>query len=318
MRILRHPAALEPADRGAVVAIGNFDGVHLGHQLVIRRAGDIARAAGAPLAVLPFEPHPYHGFNPAAPPFRLTPLRAKSHLIEALGVDLLFVLHFDLALAQVSAEDFVRDVIVGRTAASHVLVGYDFHFGHKRRGTPALLEAEGARHGFAVTVMAPIEAAKGVVYSSTRIRRYLTEGRPREAAVLLGRPFEIEGRVETGDKRGRTIGFPTANIALADYHRPAGGVYVVRIAIEGEGPPVWRPGVANLGTRPTVGGTDLRLEAHLFDFDGELYGKHLRVALIEHLRPERKFAGLDDLKAQIAADAGQARAILAAEPGPLG
>ncbi|HUN45931.1 MAG TPA: bifunctional riboflavin kinase/FAD synthetase [Stellaceae bacterium] len=318
MRILRHPAALEAADRGAVVAIGNFDGVHLGHQLVIRRAGDIARAAGAPLAVLTFEPHPYHVFNPAAPPFRLTPLRAKSHLIEALGVDLLFVLHFDLALAQVSAEDFVRDVIAGRTAASHVLVGYDFHFGHKRRGTPALLEAEGRKHGFAVTVMAPIEAAKGVVYSSTRIRRYLTEGRPREAAVLLGRPFEIEGRVETGDKRGRTIGFPTANIALADYLRPAGGVYVVRIAIEGEGTLAWRPGVANLGTRPTVGGTDLRLEAHLFDFDGELYGKHLRVALIEHLRPERKFAGLDDLKAQIAADAGQARAILAAEPGPLG
>ena len=318
MRILRHPAALEAADRGAVVAIGNFDGVHLGHQLVIRRAGEIARAAGAPLAVLTFEPHPYHVFNPAVPPFRLTPLRAKAHLIETLGVDLLFVLHFDLALAQVSAEDFVRDVIVAGAAASHVLVGYDFHFGHKRRGTPTLLQQEGARHGFGVTVVSPIEATKGVVYSSTRIRRHLTEGRPREAAVLLGRPFEIEGRIEAGDRRGRTIGFPTANLMLGDYLRPAGGVYVVRIAIEGEGPLAWRPGVANLGTRPTVGGTDLRLEAHLFDFAGDLYGKHLRVALIEHLRPERKFAGLDDLKAQIAADAGQARAILAAEPGPLG
>jgi riboflavin kinase/FMN adenylyltransferase len=318
MRILRHPAALEATDRGAVVAIGNFDGVHLGHQIVIRRAGELARTAGAPLAVLTFEPHPYHVFHPQAPPFRLTPLRAKAHLIGDLGVDLLFVLHFDLALAQVSAEDFVRDVIVSRTAAHHVLVGYDFHFGHKRRGTPALLQQEGAKHGFAVTVIAPLEAAGGVVYSSTQIRQHLAAGRPREAAVLLGRPFEIEGRVESGDKRGRTIGFPTANLTLGDYLRPAGGVYAVRIAIEGEAPLVWRAGVANLGTRPTVDGTDLRLEAHLFDFAGDLYGKHLRVALVEHLRPERKFAGIDALKAQIAADAGQARAVLAAEPGSVG
>ncbi len=173
-------------------------------------------------------------------PFRLTPLRAKAHLIEALGVDLLFVLHFDLALAQVSAEDFVSDVIVSRTAARHVLVGYDFHFGHKRRGTPALLQREGVKHGFGVTVMAPLEAGNGAVYSSTRIRQHLTEGRPREAAVLLGRSFEIEGRVESGDKRGRTIGFPTANLLLGDYLRPAGGVYAVRIAIEGEAPLVWR------------------------------------------------------------------------------
>jgi riboflavin kinase/FMN adenylyltransferase len=316
MRILRHPAALEPAERGSVVAIGNFDGVHLGHQIVIGRAGEIARGLGAPLAVLTFEPHPYHVFHPEAPPFRLTPLRGKARALEALGVELLFVLHFDLAFAQVSAEDFARQVVVEGVQARHVLVGYDFHFGHKRRGTPALLQDLGAALGFGVTTVAPLATAGGAVYSSTRIREHLAQGRPREAAALLGRPFEIEARVETGDRRGRTIGFPTANLALGEFLRPAGGVYAVRIAIEGE--PAWRDGVANLGTRPTVGGSDLRLEAHLFDFAGDLYGKHLRVALVDHLRPERKFAGLEELKAQIAADASRARAVLEAESGPVG
>jgi len=316
MRILRHPAALEPAERGSVVAIGNFDGVHLGHQIVIGRAREIARGLGAPLAVLTFEPHPYGVFNPKAPPFRLTLLRGKARALEALGVDLLFVLHFDLAFAQVSAEDFAREVIVAGAQARHALVGYDFHFGHKRRGTPALLQELGARLGFGVTVVQPIAAPGGAVYSSTRIREHLAEGRPREAAVLLGRPFEIEGRVEAGDRRGHTIGFPTANLSLGDFLRPAGGVYAVRVAIESEAG--WRDGVANLGTRPTVGGTDLRLETHLFDFAGDLYGKHLRVALVDYLRPERKFSGLEELKAQIAADAARARAILAAEPRRVG
>jgi riboflavin kinase/FMN adenylyltransferase len=171
----------------------------------------------------------------------------------------------------------------------------------------------GERWGFGVSVVAPLEAAGGTVYSSTRIRQHLAEGRTRQAAQLLGRPFEIEGRVEMGDQRGRTIDFPTANLRLGDYLRPAGGVYAVRVEIEEDVAPRWRDGVANLGTRPTVGGTELRLEVHLFDFAGDLYGKHLRVALIEHLRPERKFAGLGELKAQIAADAAQARAILTAE-----
>ena len=316
MRILRHPAALDPAERGSVVAIGNFDGVHLGHQIVIGRAREIARGLGAPLAVLTFEPHPYHVFHPEAPPFRLTPLRGKARAIEALGVELLFVLHFDLAFAQVSAEDFARQVVVEGAQARHVLVGYDFHFGHKRRGTPTLLQELGAALGFGVTVVAPLATAGGAVYSSTRIREHLAQGRPREAAALLGRPFEIEARVETGDRRGRTIGFPTANLALGEFLRPASGVYAVRVGIEGEAG--WRDGVANLGTRPTVGGSDLRLEAHLFDFAGDLYGKHLRVALVDYLRPERKFAGLEELKAQIAADASGARAVLATEPGSVG
>jgi riboflavin kinase / FMN adenylyltransferase len=313
MRILRHPAVLEPADRGSVVAIGNFDGVHLGHQIVIGRSGEIARGLGARLAVLTFEPHPFQVFHPEAPPFRLTPFRAKARHIEALGVDLLFVLPFDLEFSKVAADDFVRKLIVESLAARHAVVGYDFHFGHKRGGTPEVLRQLGERWGFGVSVVAPLEAPGGTVYSSTRIRQQLAEGRTRQAAQLLGRSFEIEGRVEVGDRRGRTIDFPTANLRLGDYLRPAGGVYAVRVEIEEDSPLRWRDGVANLGTRPTVGGTDLRLEAHLFDFAGDLYGKHLRVALIEHLRPERKFGGLAELKAQIAADAAQARAILAAE-----
>jgi riboflavin kinase / FMN adenylyltransferase len=318
MRILRHPAVLEPADRGSVVAIGNFDGVHLGHRIVIGRTAEIARGLGAKLAVLTFEPHPFQVFHPEAPPFRLTPFRAKARHLEALGVDLLFVLPFDLALSKVAADEFARSLIVESLEARHAVVGYDFHFGHKRGGTPDVLRELGERWSFGVTVVAPLEAADGAVYSSTRIRQDLAQGRPREAAAMLGRPFEIEGRVEKGDQRGRTIGFPTANLSLGDTLRPAGGVYAVRVEIEGDAPPRWRDGVANLGTRPTLGGTDLRLEAHLFDYAGDLYGRHLRVALIEHLRPERKFAGLDELKAQIAADAAQARAILAAEPHPVG
>jgi riboflavin kinase / FMN adenylyltransferase len=311
MRILRHPDRLEAADRGSVVAVGNFDGVHLGHRAVLDFTREIARREAAPLALLTFEPHPYQVFHPQAPPFRLTPFRAKTHRIEALGIDLLLVLHFDLTLAQVSAEDFVRMFLVEGLGARHVVIGYDFHFGHRRGGTPALLQELGRRHGFGVSVLQPIAAGDGAVYSSTRIRQHLTAGQPREAARLLGHPFEIEGRVETGDKRGRTIGFPTANLSLGDYLRPAGGVYAVRVGIEeGAGALAWHDGVANLGTRPTVGGSDLRLEAHLFDFSGDLYGRHLRVGLVEHLRPERKFAGLDALKAQIAEDAKKARLAL--------
>ncbi|HEX6839972.1 MAG TPA: riboflavin kinase, partial [Stellaceae bacterium] len=189
-------------------------------------------------------------------------------------------------------------------------------FGHRRGGTPALLQARGAELGFGVTVVGPIAAQGGAVYSSTRIRELLSTGKPRDAAALLGRFWEIEGRVERGDARGRSIGFPTANLMLDDYLRPAAGVYAIRAGIEEDGRTQWHDGVANLGQRPTFGGSDLRLEAHLFDFDRDLYGRHLRVALIEHLRAERKFPGIDALKAQIAADATQARTLLQAEPAP--
>lgn len=312
MRIFRH-TSVTGEERGAVVAVGNFDGVHRGHQAVIAAAKKAGAESGTRLAVLTFEPHPRSVFQPGAPPFRLTPFRAKSRALEALGVDLLFTLHFDLDFAKKSAETFVEEVLVEGLGVKAVVVGYDFVFGNKRRGTPELLKAEGARHGFGVGLVEPVKAPGGVVYSSTQIREHLTGGRPREAAALLGRDWEIEGRVEMGDRLGRRIGFPTANIALADYLRPAAGVYAVRVGIEEGSAARWFDGAANLGWRPTVGGKDLRLEAHLFDFDGDLYGKHLRVALIEHMRPEQRFDGLEALKAQIAADCLEARRLLAAK-----
>ena len=222
MRVFRHTRASDDA-RGAVVAAGNFDGVHLGHQAVLGEAKALAKRIGAPFAVLTFEPHPRVVFQPGLPPFRLTPFRAKSRELETLGVDLLFTLHFDLAFAQKTAEEFVADVLVAGLGAKAVVVGYDFVFGNKRRGTPELLKTEGAKHGFALQIVSPVAAAGGVVYSSTQIREHLVAGRPREAAALLGRPWEIDGRVDVGDKLGRTIGFPTANIDLADYLRPAPG-----------------------------------------------------------------------------------------------
>ncbi len=308
MEIFRHYTGLPATARGGAVAVGNFDGIHLGHQFVIAKAGELARASGIQSGVLTFEPHPRSVFQPTAPPFRLTPFRVKAELLRELGVAHLYNLHFDLEFAALSAEDFVRRVLVDGLGIAEAVVGYDFVFGHARRGNAALLTAMGKALGFGVTVVEPVQQGSEI-YSSTRIRNLLLEGKPRHAAVLLGRSWEIDGRVEQGDRRGRTIGFPTANIELADYLRPAAGVYAVRAAIGRGG--TWHDGVANLGMRPTFGGSDLRLEVHLFDFAGDLYGRHLRVALVDYLRPEQKFAGLDALKAQIAADAAKARAMLA-------
>jgi riboflavin kinase / FMN adenylyltransferase len=299
--------------------MGNFDGLHRGHALLIGRARDLAREHGRPTAVLTFEPHPRSVFVPNAEPFRLTPFRVKERELAHLGVDLLFVQHFDLGFAANSAEAFLSEIIVEAIGASHVVVGWDCTFGKSRRGTPDFLRAAGSAHGFAVTVLDPVRDADQTVYSSTCIRQLLKAGQPREAAALLGRFWEIDGRVAVGDRRGRTIGFPTANLGLEDYLRPAFGVYAVRVSGDGQDDPLdgrTVDGVANLGLRPTVGGHEPRLEAHLFDIDADLYGRHLRVALIEFIRPELKFSGLDALKAQIAADAARARDILVASPQP--
>ncbi len=297
--------------------MGNFDGLHRGHALLIARAGDLARAHDRPLGVLTFEPHPRSVFVPASEPFRLTPFRVKERELARLGVDLLFVQHFDVAFAAKSAEDFLSETIVGAIGASHVVVGWDCTFGRGRRGSPDLLRAVGPARGFGVTVIEPIRGNDEIVYSSTHIRQLLKAGKPREAAVLLGRFWEIDGRVAVGDRRGRTIGFPTVNLGLDEYLRPAFGVYAVRVSGDGPDDPFAGrtiDGVANLGLRPTVGTPEPRLEAHLFDTDIDLYGRHLRVALVDFIRPEQKFSGLDALKAQIAEDAGRAREILTAAP----
>ena len=293
------------------MAIGNFDGVHLGHQAVIGHAVSRAEALAIPSAVLTFEPHPRMLFKPESEPFRLTPLRPKAHAIEGLGIDVMVVLAFDRALSLKSAEDFVEDVLVTGMAVGHIVVGEDFVFGHDRLGTVESLARMGDRLGFTVTALKPVAGPEGTVYSSTAVREALKAGAPRRAAALLGRAWEIEGRVEHGDARGRQLGFPTANIGLGEYLRPAFGVYAVQAGVDHGAETEWHPGVANLGRRPTVAGSVERLEVHLFDFAGDLYGRHLRVRLIEFLRPEKKFDGLEALRAQIARDCAAARALLA-------
>jgi riboflavin kinase / FMN adenylyltransferase len=316
MRLFRHHTEIPVEARGAVVALGNFDGLHLGHQKVIGEALRLAAELDAPCGVLTFEPHPRAYFQPDKPAFRLTPFRIKLRQLDAMGVDYLYLLSFDRAMAERSPESFIVEVLGQGLEPIHLVVGYDFVFGKGRSGNAAMLGDLGRAAGFAVTSVPAAADAEGVVYSSTKVRERLAAGDPLGAARILGRPWEIEGRVESGDKRGRLLGFPTANVAIGGYLQPALGVYAVKAGIdEGRGTR-WLDGVANLGRRPTVGGTRVQLETHLFDFAADLYGRHLRVALIEFIRSERKFDGLEALKAQIAADSAEARARLAGYQGP--
>jgi riboflavin kinase/FMN adenylyltransferase len=311
MRLFRHFAHL-PADvQGAAVAIGNFDGVHLGHREVIGAAGRTARAGGLPWAVLTLEPHPRALFHPEEPPFRLTPAPVKARLIEALGPEVMVIVPFDLDFSRLSARAFVDRVLVRGLRARHVVCGHDFAFGHARKGTPELLLWLGDEFDFGFTCVQEVRDGNGEPYSSTRIRDLLRGGDPPGAARLLGRPFEIEGVIAEGDRRGRTIGFPTANLRLGDYVRPAKGVYAVRAAIDDGGDAFWHDGVANIGRRPTFGGGEMLLEAHLFDFADAIYGRTLRVQLLDYLRPEQRFDGIEALKAQIHEDCMLARRRLA-------
>jgi riboflavin kinase / FMN adenylyltransferase len=311
VRIFRHERA-PGSDRGMAVAIGNFDGVHPGHQAVIAAA----RRTGMPHAVLTFEPHPFSVFRPDAEPFRLTPLRVKARQIEALGVDLLFVLHFDLDFAKKTAEEFVDEILLRGLGARHVVIGYDFVFGNRRAGNPGFLLDQAKAKGFTVTVVKPVEAPDGSAYSSTSIRKHLVAGRPRDAANLLGRWWEIDGRVEAATGIGRELGYPTANLPLADYLRPAPGIYAAFAGIESEGRTDWHQAAAYLGLRPTLGSFPLSFEAYLMDFEGDLYGRHLRLALVERFRDDAAFPGLDALKVQIARDVAAARTVLARERPP--
>jgi len=322
MRLIRHCGELPPDLKGGVVALGNFDGVHKGHQAVICAARRIADQLGAPLVVMCFEPHPRSFFRPDQPPFRLTPFRVKARLVEALGADLMVAQHFDAAFANLTALEFIASILVCGLAARHVVVGYDYVFGKGRQGTGALLQKAANEGNFGFTAVPPEMAPDGDVYSSTRVREFLVGGQPAEAAKLLGHYWEVEGRVEHGDARGRTIGFPTANFALGEYQRPATGVYAVRAGVDLGVVTQWHDGVANFGRRPTFDKTDEVLEVHLLDANVDLYGKHLRVALVDYLRPEMKFSGLAALKAQIEDDVRAARALLVEHhfpdsPGPM-
>jgi riboflavin kinase/FMN adenylyltransferase len=321
MHVFRTWSEVPAALKGGVIALGNFDGLHLGHQAVIGRAVSLARKAGVAAAVMTFEPHPRMFFKPDQEPFRLSPFRMKAHVIEALGVDYLYVQTFDKEFSQRTPENFVSEILVGGLGLSHIVVGYDYVFGYQRKGNVEVLRELAARYGFGVTAVEKL-SDRDERFSSTAIRNLLREGKPREAARMLGRFWEIEGRVVAGDKRGRQLGFPTANLEYRDYLHPKKGVYAIRAGVDHGAGTVWHNGVANFGNRPTFDKTDVLLEAHLFDMNEDLYGKHLRVALIDYIRAEKKFDGLEALKAQIAADSGQARDLLAkagfpANPAPF-
>lgn len=300
--------------RRAVVAIGNFDGLHLGHQRVIGETRAVAASLGAPSAVLTFEPHPRRLFQPDAPPFRLSSLASKSRMLEALGLDLLYVARFDRAFAQIPAEGFIDNVLIGRLGVRHVVVGEDFAFGHRRAGDVTLLRARAAAAGFGVTPAPQVTGPDGKVISSNAIRAALKAGDPVTAAALLGRPWEVEGEVVHGDARGRELGFPTANIDMGDHLQPAVGVYAVRAGVEEGGATRWYDGAASFGLRPQFEGKDLRLEVYLLDFSGDLYGRTLRVRFHAFLRGERKFADVDALIVQMRRDVADSRAALVGVP----
>lgn len=304
MQLIRGLNALPAFPQGCVVTLGNFDGVHLGHQAVLRQAAGQAREFGLPLVVLIFEPLPREFFAPHAPVARLTRLRERVAFIQELGVvDVLLVHPFNAAFAQLPAETFVERVLVAALHTRHVVIGDDFRFGQCRQGDFALLEQLGARFDFSVQAAATWEQ-DGERVSSTRIRRHLAERDVAGAARLLGRPFTLCGRVIHGDKRGRQLGFPTANVALHRRLSPLRGVFAVTTTLS-DGTVI--DGVANVGTRPTVDGQDARLEVHLFDFDRDIYGKLVRVAFLHPLRDEQKFNTLEELIAQITKDSAQAR-----------
>lgn len=294
--------------RGGIVALGNFDGFHKGHQAVVGRAIERARAEGRPALAATFDPHPVRFFRPDAPPFRLTTLAQRERLFGEAGADAMLVFRFDAELAAVTAEDFVTERLIGRIAAAGVATGEDFTFGKGRGGNVQVLRELGAAHGLTVDAVPPV-LDEGEPVSSSRIREALQRGDCATATRLLTRPFAVEGIVEHGDKRGRELGYPTANLSLGKYLRPRFGVYAVEGVLP-DGRSV--RGAANLGVRPTFDPPKELLEPHFFDFHGDLYGRKIEVRLIEFLRGEEKFEDLEALKAQMARDCAGARARLSA------
>lgn len=294
-----------PAEaRGSVLAIGNFDGVHKGHQALIAAAREIARRENKALGVMTFEPHPVSVFRPETLPFRLTLPPMKARRLEMLNIDFLFSLNFNRELFMLGATDFIQRVLVDGLDVSHVVVGADFTFGHGRSGDVHTLKNDGR---FGVTAVSQQTAADGTVYSSTIIRNYLREGDLNAASALLGWKWEMEGAVIHGNKRGRELGYPTANVDLGAHVRPRFGVYAVKVSINDSD---WRPAVANIGIRPMFETPMPLAEAFIFDFDSDIYGSILRIQPVKHLRDEAKFDSLEALKSQMAKDCVKAREIL--------
>jgi riboflavin kinase/FMN adenylyltransferase len=307
MRVRRGIEACPDGEPGRAVAIGNFDGVHLGHQAILAVLTQRGRESRVPTAVVCFEPMPKEYFAPGAAPARLMRLRDKAERIAAAGVDELRVLRFDARLAGLDAGAFIEQVLVGSLGAKHVVIGDGFRFGHGRSGDVEMLRRSGRARGFAVDAVAPRHAG-GLPVSSTRVRASLAAGRLGEAKALLGRDFRISGRVVAGARLGRTLGFRTANLRLHRRVSPVAGIFAVRVTGAGLDR---HPGVASVGTRPTVGGKEWLLETHLFDFDRDLYRERLDVDFVARLRDEIRFPDLGSMTVQMQEDARQARALLA-------
>ena len=302
---------LPPAAKGFALALGNFDGLHAGHQAVI----DAARQAAGPdgkIGVATFEPPPRAFFRPQDPPFRiLTPDARNAKILQVGRVEAVFELPFNADMAGMTDEQFARDVLADGLGAAHVAVGFDFRFGRGRMGDAGRLASLGRALGFGVTIMEEVQDG-GTKASSTAIRQALRAGEPERAALMLGHPWTVSGLVEHGEKRGRTIGFPTANLYLRDVIHPRHGVYAVRARLKGEA--VWRDGVANFGRTPTTGLRDPLLETVIFDFDGDIYDRTLEVAFEAFLRPEVDFSTIDEMVAQMHKDVERARGLLSAGP----
>jgi len=305
MRYIRGLKSIKKSDKGCVASIGNFDGLHLGHRKIISHLKKQSEALNLPLTIISFEPLPSEFFMPK-PPARIYPQRDKVRLLQSLGVDRYLCLKFDAAFASQSPEDFVKHVLFKSLDVKYFAVGDDFKFGHQRKGDFQLLKTMGDANEMQV-VDTPTCDINGERISSTRIRKYLEAGDIHGANELLGDMYQLSGRVRHGDKRGRTIGFPTLNMKIPEHLAPARGVYAVRVRGLSDEP---LNGVANLGARPTVGGLENRLETHLFDFEGDVYGKYICVELVAFLRPEKKFDDFAKLKAQILRDVEQARRVL--------
>jgi len=296
--------------RGSIVALGNFDGFHLGHQAVVNRAIQRAFHERRPAIVATFDPHPVKFFKPDVPPFRLTTLDQRELLFAQAGADAMLIFEFNQALASTDAEEFVADILARRVGAAGVITGDDFTFGKGRTGDVALLKALGAQHGVGAEAVAQV-LLDGERISSGRIREALVEGDTGTATHMLSRDYAIAGTVQRGDARGRALGYPTANIELGDYQRPKYGIYAIRVTLEDGSE---HPGVASLGVRPTFEPRRELLEAHLFGFDEELYGRQIEVALHAYIREEKKFETLDELVAEMRNDEAAARKLLALDP----
>ena len=308
LRVIRGWKNLQPGDRGAALAMGSFDGVHRGHQQVIALAAKSAGETGAPLGVITFDPHPRVYFRPNEPAFRLMKPDQQARALEALGVDILYVLPLDAELANMTDKGFATRVLHEGLGARHVAVGFDNSFGKDRTGSPETMRQYGDAMGFGVSVAEPVADTEGEKFSSTAVREALRDGRPDEAAKILGRPFAIEGAVQRGRQLGRKLGFPTANIPLADYVTPRFGVYATRTRLP-DGREI--PGVANIGVNPTIEGiTTALLEVWLADFDEDIYDQVIETDLVAFLRPEEKFDSLDAMTAQVMKDAQAARDLL--------